>query len=69
MLNALAQEAERRGISIAGLDLAIDGGYTHQEVVDTARDLELRLVGKPRCDSQFEINGESLMITVFARVI
>lgn len=58
MLNALAKEAERRGVSIAGLNLAIDGGYTHQDVVDTARDLKLRLVGKPRCDSPFEIAGE-----------
>ena len=59
MLNALAQEAERRGVSIAGLDLTIDGGYTHQDVVNTACDLELCLVGKPRCDSPFEIAGET----------
>jgi hypothetical protein len=58
MVNALAKEAEQRGFDLAGLDFAIDGGYTHKDVVDTAREHQLHLVGKPRCDSRFEVDGE-----------
>jgi len=58
MVDTLAKEAKRRGFNMAGLDFAIDGGYTHKDVVDTARKHQLRLVGKPRCDSPFEIEGE-----------
>lgn len=43
---------------MAGLDFVIDGGYTHKDVVNTARKHQLHLVGKPRCDSRFEIDGE-----------
>lgn len=58
MVDALAAEAKQRGFSLAGLDFAIDGGYTHKDVVKGARKHQLRLVGKPRCDSSFDINGE-----------
>ncbi len=58
MVDVLATEAEKRGFYLAGLDFAIDGGYTHKDVVKTARKHQLRLVGKPRCDSPFEIDGE-----------
>lgn len=58
MIKALAAEAKRRGFDLACLDFAIDGGYTHEDVVKTARKHQLRLVGKPRCDSPFEIDGE-----------
>lgn len=43
---------------MAGLDFVIDGGYTHKDVVKNAKKHQLRLVGKPRCDSPFEIDGE-----------
>ena len=58
MVDALATEAKQRGFSLADLDFAIDGGYTHEYVVKTARKHQLRLVGKPRCDSPFDVDGE-----------
>lgn len=58
MVDALSAEAFRRGFDLVGLDLALDGGYTHQDVVKTALKHQLRLVGKPRCDSPFEVEGE-----------
>ena len=58
MVDALSAEAKQRGFDLAGLDFAIDGGYTHSYVVKTAKKHQLRLVGKPRCDSPFEVDGE-----------